>query len=269
MEAKLKALTARLDEYTQADCALAFSGGIDSSLLLKLLCQSAQKNGTTVYAVTFLGSLHPKADLAIAKQVAEECGAPLVQLTMDELSNPLLQNNPTDRCYICKRYLFQTLKDWAQARGIRAVIEGTNEDDLHVYRPGIRAVRELGILSPLAELGITKAEIRAMARELGISVAERPSSPCMATRLPYGTQLRPEVLQRIEDGESYLHRQGFAAMRLRLHGDVVRLELPLADFPRFLEQREQIVQQLHDLGFVYLTLDLEGLRSGSMDVYLS
>jgi len=188
---------------------------------------------------------------------------------MDELSNPLLQNNPTDRCYICKRYLFQTLKDWAQARGIRAVIEGTNEDDLHVYRPGIRAVRELGILSPLAELGITKDEIRAMARELGISVAERPSSPCMATRLPYGTQLRPEVLQRIEAGESYLHRQGFAAMRLRLHGDVVRLELPLADFPRFLEQREQIVQQLHDLGFVYLTLDLEGLRSGSMDVYLS
>lgn len=262
-------LQALLSEYTRQDCALAFSGGIDSSLLLRLLCEEARKNGTTVHAVTFLGSLHPQADLEIAQKVADECGAPLVKLTMDELSNPQLQNNPVDRCYICKHYLFQTLKDWAAERGITVLVEGTNEDDLHIYRPGIRAVRELGICSPLAQLGITKAEVRAMARELGISVAERPSAPCMATRLPYGTRLNLEDLKRIEAGEAYLHQQGFAALRLRLHKDVMRLEIPVSEFDRFLALRDQIVQKLHDLDFVYITLDLEGLRSGSMDVYIN
>ena len=269
MENKLNALRSLLAEYTQEDCALAFSGGIDSSLLLKLLCEQAAINHTTVYAVTFLGSLHPQADLETAERVAAECDVPLYTLTMDELSNPDLLDNPIDRCYICKKYLFQTLKDWASAHGAKRVIEGTNEDDLHVYRPGIKAVRELEISSPLAELGITKEEVRAMARSLGISVAERPSAPCMATRLPYGTRLNREDLQKIEAGEAYLHRLGFTALRLRLHKDVVRIELPLSEFETFLAKREEIIQKLHELGFVYLTLDIEGLRSGSMDVYIN
>lgn len=265
----LQRLRAHLRQYTKQDCVLAFSGGIDSSLLLRVLADCAREQGSAVHAVTFIGSLHPKADLTIARRVAAECGAPLTELTMDELSNEALLNNPVNRCYICKRYLFETLQRWAAERGIQTVLEGTNEDDLHVYRPGVAAVRELGIHSPLAELGFTKQQVRDMARELGISVAERPSSPCMATRLPYGTRLEADVLRRIEDGESFLHALGFAAVRLRLHQDVVRLEVPPADFPRFLAQREAVIERLHALGFVYITLDLEGLRSGSMDLYLN
>ena len=260
-----KQLEARMEQLAREDICLAFSGGVDSSLLLKAAADAAAHTGSRVYAVTFDSRLHPSCDLEIARRVAGELGGIHEVITVDELEQEAIKNNPVNRCYLCKRHLFLKLTELAEARGIRHILDGTNEDDMHVYRPGIRALKELGILSPLAELNITKAQVKAMASEYGISVASRPSTPCMATRLPYGALLDYEVLERIGEGESYVRTIIPGNVRLRLHGDIVRLELDTEAFGVFMERREEIVSRLKEMGFVYITLDAEGFRSGSMD----
>ena len=260
-----KQLEARMEQLAREDICLAFSGGVDSSLLLKAAADAAAHTGSGVYAVTFDSRLHPSCDLEIARRVAGELGGIHEVITVDELEQEAIKNNPVNRCYLCKRHLFLKLTELAEARGIRHILDGTNEDDMHVYRPGIRALKELGILSPLAELHITKAQVKAMASEYGISVASRPSTPCMATRLPYGALLDYEVLERIGEGESYVRTIIPGNVRLRLHGDIVRLELDTEAFGVFMERREEIVSRLKEMGFVYITLDAEGFRSGSMD----
>lgn len=260
-----KQLEARMEQLAREDICLAFSGGVDSSLLLKAAADAAAHTGSRVYAVTFDSRLHPSCDLEIARRVAGELGGIHEVITVDELEQEAIKNNPVNRCYLCKRHLFLKLTELAEARGIRHILDGTNEDDMHVYRPGIRALKELGILSPLAELHITKAQVKAMASEYGISVASRPSTPCMATRLPYGALLDYEVLERIGEGESYVRTIIPGNVRLRLHGDIVRLELDTEAFGVFMGRREEIVSRLKEMGFVYITLDAEGFRSGSMD----
>lgn len=263
---------AELQEYmsrlAQEDICLAFSGGVDSSLLLKVVVDAASETGKAVYAVTFDSRLHPSCDLEIAARVARELGGIHEVITVNELEQEEIRQNPVDRCYLCKRHLFRSLKDFAAQKGVSRVLDGTNEDDLHVYRPGIRALRELRIVSPLAELHITKAQVKELAALYGISVASRPSTPCMATRLPYGTELDYEVLARIGEGEAFLRSQIPGNIRLRLHGNVVRLEADPEQFPLILQKREELTERLKTLGFTYLTLDLEGFRSGSMDVGL-
>lgn len=254
----------KMKEYVQKDVCIAFSGGVDSSLLL-VLAKKCAKEQAEIYAVTFDTMLHPTCDMEIAKQVAEEAGAIHKVLSVNELEQEEIRFNPKNRCYLCKKTLFTRLWEYAKSLGIAQILEGTNEDDLHVYRPGLQAVRELGIKSPLAEAGFTKEEVRRLARELGISVAERPSAPCLATRLPYGEEIRMEVLEKIAQGEEYLKAAGFPAVRLRLHGDVARIEIPQADFQLFLKKREGITEKLKETGFLYITLDMEGFRSGSMD----
>ena len=145
------------------------------------------------------------------------------------------------------------------------MIDGTNADDLKAYRPGIRAIRELGVVSPLAEHGFTKAQVRQLAVQMGLSCATKPATPCLATRLPYGTPLQTEVLERIEQGEEILHRAGFAACRLRVHGDLARIEIEPQDFAALLSRHEEISQAILELGFSFVTLDLQGLRSGCYD----
>ena len=260
-----KQLEARMEQLAREDICLAFSGGVDSSLLLKAAADAAAHTGSRVYAVTFDSRLHPSCDLEIARRVAGELGGIHEVITVDELEQEAIKNNPVNRCYLCKRHLFLKLTELAETRGIRHILDGTNEDDMHVYRPGIRALKELGILSPLAELHITKAQVKAMASEYGISVASRPSTPCMATRLPYGALLDYEVLERIGEGESYVRTIIPGNVRLRLHGDIVRLELDTEAFGVFMERREEIISRLKEMGFVYITLDAEGFRSGSMD----
>ena len=260
-----KQLEARMEQLAREDICLAFSGGVDSSLLLKAAADAAAHTGSRVYAVTFDSRLHPSCDLEIARRVAGELGGIHEVITVDELEQEAIKHNPVNRCYLCKRHLFLKLTELAETRGIRHILDGTNEDDMHVYRPGIRALKELGILSPLAELHITKAQVKAMASEYGISVASRPSTPCMATRLPYGALLDYEVLERIGEGESYVRTIIPGNVRLRLHGDIVRLELDTEAFGVFMERREEIVSRLKEMGFVYITLDAEGFRSGSMD----
>ena len=267
-EPKTEQLEAIMDELTDQDMALAFSGGVDSSLLLKMAADRAAKKGTKVWAVTFNSRLHPSCDLENARKVAGELGGIHVILEIDELEMEEIRSNPVNRCYLCKRNLFRTLMAFAKEKGVEVLAEGTNEDDLHVYRPGIQAVRELGIRSPLAEAGLTNEEVRRLAAPCGISAASRPSTPCMATRLPYGARLDYEILKKIEAGEEILRRMIGGNVRLRLHGQVVRIETDPERFSLALEKREEVVRQLKELGFVYITLDLEGFRSGSMDVGL-
>lgn len=259
-------LQARMRELVSEDICLAFSGGVDSSLLLKVAADAAAETGKKVYAVTFDSRLHPSCDLRIARQVAGELGGIHQVMEVDELEQEEIRMNPVNRCYLCKRHLFMTLKKLAGEKGIRRILDGTNEDDMHVYRPGIRALKELGIISPLAELHITKEAVKGMASEYGISVASRPSTPCMATRLPYNTRIDYDVLDRIAQGEAYLRDVLPGNVRLRLHGGIARLEVDNEAFARLLDMRADVVRQLKGLGFTYVALDLEGFRSGSMDV---
>lgn len=261
----VKKLQIRMKELLVGGLCIAFSGGVDSSLLLKIACEEAKAIGEKVYAVTFSTRLHPMADLEIAQRVAKEFGAEHVVIVVDELTNETILNNPVDRCYHCKKMLFQSLVDFAKEKGITHIVEGTNYDDMFVYRPGIKAVKKLQVNSPLAELEITKEQVREFAKALGISVAKRPSTPCMATRLPYNTQLDFEVLERIDKGETILKELGFAVNRLRLHKDIARIEVKPEEFEKFITCREEIIKKLKELGFLYITLDLEGFRSGSFD----
>ena len=223
-----------------------YSGGVDSSLLL-MAAKKCMEGEKKIYAVTFDTMLHPSCDLETARKVAGEAGVIHEVIYLNELEQAEIRFNPVNRCYLCKKALFQRLKDFAAQKGVSLILEGTNEDDLHVYRPGLQAIRELGILSPLADTGFTKEEVRRLAGELGVSVASRPSTPCLATRLPYGAEIKPEIV------------------RLRLHGDIARIEIPCEKFPEFLEKREEIVKNLKNMGFSYITLDIQGFRSGSMD----
>lgn len=266
-EEKKKTLYAFMDTCTEGDVCIAFSGGVDSSVLVKLArdCAKKKQNGSRIYAVTFHTMLHPACDLEIAKKVAEEAGVLHKVLFVNELEQAKIRFNPKDRCYLCKKALFEKLEEYARSQGVSCILEGTNEEDLHMYRPGLRAIKELGILSPLAAAGFAKEEVRRLAEELGVSVAQRPSTPCLATRLPYGAEIRPEILEKIARAEEYLKSEGFLVVRLRLHGEIARVEIPKKDFGRFLEKQETLVPELKSMGFRYVTLDLEGFRSGSMD----
>lgn len=254
------------------DVCLAFSGGADSSLLLYLAAEAAERTGNRVLAVTFDTRLHAPCDLEIAEKVMEAAGKryPYAKLShavlpVDELEQEAIRFNPKNRCYLCKRQLFTKMKEFAAGRGIFFLIEGTNEDDLHVYRPGLRAIAELGIRSPLAEALFTKTEVKELAADYGISVANRPASPCMATRLPYGTELEPALLSRIAEAEAWLRERIPGNVRLRVHGEIARLETDAERLPDVLLQRDGILEAMKRFGFRYVTVDLEGFRSGSMD----
>lgn len=266
-EAKKKKLYENMKHYLQEDICLAFSGGVDSSLLLILAkkCVEEQTKRSNIYAVTFDTMLHPSCDLENAKNVARETGVFHEVLFVNELEQEEIRFNPENRCYLCKKTLFSKLQEFAKSKGISIILEGTNEDDLHVYRPGLQAIQELGIKSPLAEAGFTKEEVRKLAKELGVSVAERPSTSCLATRLPYGTEISMGVLERIAKGEEYLHTLGFPVVRLRVHGEIARIEIPQKEFESFLKKSGEIIEELKKMGFDYITLDMQGFRSGSMD----
>ncbi len=259
-------LKTKLQSLLDGGLCVAFSGGVDSSVLLKLACELAPPQ--TIHAVTFETKLHPCADLAVAQRVAQEVGAIHHVISVNELDNVDILHNPVDRCYRCKKHLFSTLIDYAKTHNLAHIIDGTNADDLTAYRPGIGALKELGIISPLAELGITKAKVRQLASDLNLSVSNRPSAPCLATRLPYNTPIDLDLLARIDRGETYLKSLGFAVNRIRVHGAIARIEIPTDQVPACIAQQQAIVTTIHDLGLPYVTLDLEGFRSGSLDIYV-
>ncbi len=266
--ARKEKLLRLIQTYAGQDTVLAFSGGVDSALLLYLLSQGAKDTGKRVWAVTFQTALHPRADISYARQTARSLDVNFHILEINELEDARILKNPPERCYYCKKMLFEKLLLFAEEHGTRAVLEGSNRDDLDVYRPGLRAVHELGIASPLAQCGITKAHVRQLAREYGLPSASRPSAPCLATRLPYNTPLDTRLLSQIDQGEQFLKGLGMDNIRIRIHGDIGRIEADPEQFPIFLQNREEIIRQLKALGLPYLTLDLEGFRSGSMDIRL-
>lgn len=268
----MNTLKNRLVDYLEhllvEDAILAFSGGVDSTLLLKAACLASKKTGVALHAVTFKTSLHPMKDLEVTKTITDEFGVLHEIIEVNELEQGGIMNNPVDRCYLCKKYLFTQLRTYGKSLNISLIMEGTNSDDLTCYRPGLKALQELDVKSPLAEIGMTKLDVRKMASEFNLSVADRPSSPCLATRFPYNTRLSYEQMQRVEKAEEFLHSLGFYNVRIRIHDTIARLEIDKLHFAHLLGHQEEIVHYLKLLGYTFVTLDLEGFRSGSMDYQL-
>ena len=265
MKSKLNELRRLLEGLNEDGVCAAFSGGVDSALLLTVLSEIYARKPFPLLAVTFATAFHTAEETASAMKQAAELGVPAELVERDVLSDPVLRGNPKDRCYHCKRALFSEMKRIAETRGIRNLVDGTNADDTQVYRPGRKALEELGVLSPLAVCGFTKDEIRAAARELLIPVADKPSAPCLATRFPYSTVMTDEALRRVERGEAVLREFGLRVVRLRVHGSVARIETDPDGFELASAKRFEIAFALRKEGFPYVTLDLEGFRSGSMD----
>ena len=265
MKDKLNELRLMLEKLSADGVCAAFSGGVDSALLLTVLSELRERKPFHLLAVVFSTAFHTAEETASAVKLAEELGVQVELVKRDVLSDPVLRDNPKDRCYHCKRNLFSEMKHIAAAHGIKNLVDGTNADDTKVYRPGRKALEELGVLSPLALCGFTKDEIRAAARELLIPVADKPSTPCLATRFPYGTAMTDEALRKVERGEAILREFGLKVVRLRVHGDVARIETDPEGFERAAAERFEIAFALRQAGFPYVALDLEGFRSGSMD----
>lgn len=267
-EEKYQKLQEIIEEDTKNDIVIAFSGGVDSSVLLKTAVAHAKKHGTKVYAITANTELHPMNDLAVAKKVAKEMGADHKVLQMNELADADIIENPVDRCYRCKKFLFTGIQNMAKELGAAIIYDGTNTDDLKVYRPGLKALEELGVKSPLRLAEFSKEDVRKLAAKEQISVASRPSAPCLATRFPYGTTLTIEDMERVDKGENFLKKYDLYNVRIRVQGDTARIEVDTKYFDKIMENREEIVDYLKGLGYSYIALDLEGFRSGSMDIHV-
>ncbi|RGY62580.1 ATP-dependent sacrificial sulfur transferase LarE [Fusobacterium ulcerans] len=267
-EEKCSYLQKLMEKYTQENVVVAFSGGVDSSLLLKTACINAVKNGTKVFAVTMHTTLHTMNEIESSKETAGEVGAEHLIISVDELKEAGIENNPVERCYLCKKYLFQKMKDKAESLGVKIILDGTNEDDLHMFRPGLKALKELEIKSPLVESDFSKTDVRKLVEEYGLSVSKKPSTPCLATRFPYGSRLSYEEMKKVEKGEDFLKNLGLYNVRLRVHNDIARIEVDKEDIVKIVVYKEAIISYLKELGYRYITLDLEGFRSGSMDYFL-
>ena len=265
MENKLNELRRMLEGLSADGICAAFSGGVDSALLLTVLSELRERKPFPLLAVVFSTAFHTAEETASALKQAEELGVPAELVERDVLSDPVLRDNPKDRCYHCKHSLFSEMKRIAAAHGIKNLVDGTNADDTQVYRPGRKALEELGVLSPLALCGFAKDEIRAAARALLVPVANKPSTPCLATRFPYGTRMTDQALRKVERGEAVLREFGLKVVRLRVHGDVARIETDQDGFGLISGRRFEVAFALRQAGFPYAALDLEGFRSGSMD----
>ena len=264
----MKRLVNYFVSHVEKGICMAFSGGVDSSVLLAAACKAVKETGSdkAVLAVTFATRLHPHGDTQEAAELAKKLGAIHKIIEIDEFSDPRISENPRNRCYLCKSLLFKSLLEAGADAGYTFFCEGSNLDDTKVYRPGIQAVRELKVASPLIECELTKDMIRQIAAGEGLAVASKPSTPCMATRLPYDTHFDYDLLDRINDGEAWLRNQGFYNVRLRFHDPILRIEIDKDSFNRFMDQHEAVIQAMKNLHFKYITLDLEGFRSGSMDL---
>jgi len=247
---------------------VAFSGGVDSSFLLRV---AAEELGDNVTALTTRSPTGVEDDLVAALGLADELRVRHVVIDANELEIPGYAENRTDRCYFCKDRLYAICHAEAERLGIEHIIDGVNRDDLGDYRPGLQAAGEHRIRHPLVEAGLSKQEIRTLSRALGLPTWDKPSSPCLSSRFPYGTKITIEGLRKVSAAERVLHRLGFRECRVRFHGSIARIEVPPAQLEQLMEPdvRETVLRELKALGFLYVTLDLQGYRSGSLNEGLS
>ncbi|NLM21641.1 MAG: ATP-dependent sacrificial sulfur transferase LarE [Peptococcaceae bacterium] len=259
---KLELLKQELKNQGQA--LIAFSGGVDSTLLLKVAKDVLGKN---VLAVTVRSPLFPDRELKEAQTFCANQGIEHLIIASDVLRHEGFRKNPVDRCYICKKLLFKEVLAIADQRGVKYVAEGSNQDDLADFRPGRKALLELGIESPLLKAGLTKEEIRILSQKYGLVSWDKPSLACLASRIPYGEEITEKKLRMVDLAEQYLRDLGFKQVRVRFHGDLARIEVPASDNPRIVDPSiaEQIYNRFAELGFLYTTLDLKGYRCGSLN----
>jgi uncharacterized protein len=244
---------------------VAYSGGVDSTLLLSVALDVLPGR---VLAATAVSASFAEWERQEAERLARELGARHILLETDEMGDPQFVANTPNRCYHCKYRRFAQLTDNAARQGYRHVVDGTNAGDAGDHRPGMKAAQELGVRSPLEEAGFSKAEIRELARSRGLPNWDAPSNACLASRLPYGTPITAERLAKVEGAEDVFRELGLRQFRVRDHGELARIELLPQDEPAVLEHRDRILQELKSLGYAYVTLDLQGFRSGSMNEVL-
>lgn len=260
---KVKNIQHRLREM--GSVVVAYSGGIDSTLMLKIAHDTLGERALGVMAVS--ASL-PEREKQDAVDIARGIGARLKLIHSDETSDVRYLANAPDRCYFCKSNVYDHMYAYAQEQGYAYIVDGTNADDQNDHRPGRQAARERGVRSPLLEWGVTKEEIRQLARAYGLPNWDKPAAACLASRVPYGTLITIPMLSQIEQAELVLRDMGFSQCRVRHHDQIARIEVEAADFPQLITQSERIVAKLKTLGYAYVTLDLAGFRSGSLNEVL-
>jgi len=243
---------------------VAYSGGADSSFLAFV---AGEVLGSRALAVFEYSPVCPPEERDEAKALAEKLGIRYLMIESNELQNPLFVANTQDRCYYCRKELFHRLREIAAVKKIDWIIDGSNFDDQDDFRPGRKAAAELEVRSPLCEAGLTKEEIRKLSRDLALATWDKPASPCLASRIPYGTHVTRDILNRISEGEKYLRGLGIRELRLRHHGDTARIEVDRQGMALLMDDRvrRETVNKLKSLGYIYVTLDLEGYRSGSLN----
>jgi uncharacterized protein len=244
--------------------AVAYSGGVDSTFLLKVAQDVLQEN---VIAVTARSSTYPEREFREAIDFAQKIGAKQVVIDSEELDIKGFSDNPVNRCYFCKQALFSKIMDVARQHHVRTVADGSNVDDLGDYRPGMEAAKELGVVSPLQDAGLSKEDIRILSREMGLPTWDKPAFACLASRIPYGQKITKETLVQVDQGEQFLLDLGFRQVRVRHHGDVARLEVSAHERSKFFDTAlmDKVYEKFRQLGFSYVALDLKGYRTGSMN----
>jgi uncharacterized protein len=260
---KLERLRAFIATFPSA--VTAYSGGVDSALVMKV---AHEVLGDQALACIGVSPSYPLREQRGAIELAEKIGAPFRLVYPNEIANPNYAANPNNRCYFCKTELHDELRELAQAEGFAVVFDGTNADDVGkegAFRPGIQAAREHQVRSPLLEAGITKTEVREIAKHLGLPIWDKPAMACMSSRVPHGTAITPALLKQIEAGEDFLYDLGLRQFRVRHHNEVARIEVPVAQFDLILTHREAILLHFKRIGYTFISLDLAGFSSGSMN----